>query len=200
MNISELMEQYAQAVATYEKRETILKNANNDYFYAVGSADESFWTLLDDGTMGHDIKMETKWRKLIPERQRKLEEARIEFAQAKKNLEFIHESYILACKSMNSFDAMKNHFIAEKRYLSLKDEYDNLVALRETSNKTGEKYDRDYGYSKAAPFYNKGTKCYYKMREIEPIMRVYKGFANHLKFLADKKQSEEFGPKKSKNK
>lgn len=82
---------------------------------------------------------------------------------------------------MNSNDAMQNHLIAERKYLALKKEYDNLEELRESSNKTGNKYDQDYGYSKAAPYYNKGTEYYYKMQAMEPIMRVYKSFSFNLK-------------------
>ena len=195
MNISELMEQYAQAVAKYEKCETIVKTAHNEYLHAVGSVDESFYTLLNDGTMGHDFEMEMKWNKEIPEREKKEMEAKKELEQARKNLDFIHKSYTLACENMNSYDAMQNHSIAEKKYVALKEKYDGLSELRESSNRTAKKYDEDYGYSKAAPFYSTGTECYYKMQEIEPIMRVYQSFAHNLKFLADKKQNDEYGPK-----
>lgn len=89
---------------------------------------------------------------------------------------------------MPSYDIMKNQVIAESKYLKLKEEYDNLIKLRELSNGISAKYDQDYDYEEVLPYYKKVSECYCKIEKLELVMRTYKSFAHNLKYLAEKKK------------
>lgn len=189
MDISELMEQYAQALSRYEECESIVESEHRSYLYAVESSEEFNPITLE-------VVYNSKWAKLIPERKRNEDIAKKEFEQAKRLLDFVHKSYCMASENMSSNDAMQNQMIAESKYLKLKEEYDNLSELRESSEEIGKKNDHDYGYEKALPYYNKSRECYYKMKKLEPIMRVYESFSKNLKYNAEEKQKKEYGSKK----
>ena len=45
-------------------------------------------------------------------------------------------------------------------------------------------------------YHNKSRECYYKMKKLEPIMRVYESFSKNLKYNAEEKQKKEYGSKK----
>lgn len=45
------MEQYSQAVYKYKKCKALVESDHKNYLYAVGSKDDSFWTLFGNGTI-----------------------------------------------------------------------------------------------------------------------------------------------------
>lgn len=177
MDISELMEQYATATINYEKLKQSERTAHDNYMRAKTIMNEGRTDLVTPKFLEDCLSAEKK--------------AKEELKSARSILDFIYQTYEAACSTMTLQEALESKDLAEKRYQKNSQKYYELNRQKEGLNYAGKKYEQEYGYQVAISFYQKSADYKEEMKELEPIIHVYKTFTDSLSKLVEKKQNPE---------
>lgn len=174
MDISELIEQYVNTMLRYKALKQKKAIAHNNYMRAKEIMNDTSTNLVSQEFIDACFKSE--------------QEIKAELSSTKSILDFIQKSYDQACLDMTLEDAVANREIIERKQQKNLKKYSDLKKQKEASNYAGRKYEQEYDSQVALPFYQKEAEYKEKLKELEPIIQVYKKFAISLNRLVEIKE------------